>query len=199
MNQSTKEPWHTIFTILYAFSALTGFTTNLLLLLSLYCYNASHRGGRNSIISIHSTIDTHRRPLTPSEKTGDLLIAFLATFDLLLSLTMPFTAVDILSKYWPLGHNTELLCRLNRSAPSVVVYCTSMVIILIAINRYRQIVSPTGRQMSPRNIRFIAMIIVIVATTISSPVFMFSKLYTITGEPSTAASHPLARSRLQRH
>ena len=110
------------------------------------------------------------------EKTRDNLIGYLATFDLLLSLTMPFTALDVLSKYWPLGRNTQLLARICRALPSIIIYSSSMIIIVIALNCYRQVLHSSKKQLSPRKLRYIVVLIISVATVVSVPIFYFTKL-----------------------
>jgi neuropeptide Y receptor len=111
-----------------------------------------------------------------SEKTRDNLIGYLATFDLLLSLTMPLTALDVLTKYWPLGPNTEFLARLTRAVPTALVYSSSMIITLIAINCYRQIINSSQRQLTPGIIRYLLIPIITTSLVISTPIYYFTKL-----------------------
>ena len=178
-NQSTDDPWHTIFISLYAFFTFASFTCNALLLLALYWHN--HK--RREMSSIPNTI--RLRHLRSSEKTRDILIAHLATLDLLLSFTMPFTALDVLSKFWPLGPDTEILCRLAKSVPSTVVYSSSMIIVVIAINCYRQILCLSKPQLSPANLAYITPAILVIAIGMSSPIFYYARLYSLVKPAAT--------------
>ena len=90
LNQSTEQPWHEIYIFLYVIFTLASFSANSLLLLALYSHNLKRNRISNSAPS---------RNARSSEKTRDILVAHLAVFDLLLSITMPFTAMDALSKY----------------------------------------------------------------------------------------------------
>ena len=42
----------------------------------------------------------------------NILIGTLATSDLLLCCTMPLTAIDVLTKSWPFGKNSVILCKI---------------------------------------------------------------------------------------
>ena len=71
----------------------------------------------------------------------NILIGTLATSDLLLCCTMPLTAIDVLTKSWPFGKDSVILCKIVKSSSAVAVYLSSMVLILIAVDRYRIIQS----------------------------------------------------------
>ena len=170
LNQSTEQPWHEIYIFLYVIFTLASFSANSLLLLALYSHNLKRNRISNSAPS---------RNARSSEKTRDILVAHLAVFDLLLSITMPFTAMDALSKYWPLGSDTEMICRLIKSIPSAAVYSSSMVIVTIAINCCRMVLFPSNSQLSPSSLKYITPSIVFTAVFMSSPIFYYSKLYFI--------------------
>ena len=174
LNRTLNEPWHTIFATLYSLFALSAFVCNSLLLFALYSHN---KKCQRSGYSEYSPTGAARRPPRTAELTRDLLIAHLATFDLIICLTIPFTALDVLSMFWPLGSNTELMCRLTRSLPTTAVYCSSAIIILIAINCYRQILHPSKRQLSPTTLRYVTPTIIIISVAISTPIFYYTKLY----------------------
>ena len=176
LNHSTHEPWHWIFMVLYAVFTISSVACNVLLLLSLYCHNKNTRLRENNLPCQNNILI---RTPKPCELTRDLLISYLAIVGLLLSLTIPLSAIDGLSKFWPLGSNTELLCRVTKSAPSVVVYSSSMIIILIAINCFRQIIWPYKRQLTPANLKYITIGIIIISILISTPQFYYTKLYPI--------------------
>ena len=130
-------------------------------LISLHIYKKKKLNNIASIYSANTTAVTlprTRRNL--NDKTRDDLIGYLATSDLLLSLSMPLTASDALTMYWPLGPNTESLAKLSRAVPSAIVYSSSMIIALIAINCYRQILHSSKQQLTPRSVRYILLIII---------------------------------------
>jgi hypothetical protein len=77
----------------------------------------------------------------------NLLIFNLAVTDLALAATIPFSASDALSKYWPLGPENNLLCKLSHSLPTTLVFMVSVIIIIIAADRYRCIVVRTQVQL----------------------------------------------------
>ena len=70
-----------------------------------------------------------------------ILIGLLAFSDLLLSFTMPFTAIDVLTKYWPFGSDSNHLCRSVKTSSAVAVYLSSMTLIAIACDRHHCIVN----------------------------------------------------------
>ena len=74
-------------------------------------------------------------------------IATLALADLTLCVfTTPMTLVDILTKYWPFGVESFVLCKVVRAALAVTVFFSSFTIAIIAIDRHRFIVTPGKRQ-----------------------------------------------------
>jgi hypothetical protein len=174
VNHSIGQPWHTVFAILYAIVASMAFFCNLFLLIALYKDNKKHPRINQNIYSHAQT--GHSTTSTLSEKTRNHLIGCLASLDLLLSITMPFTAIDLLTNYWPLGIESEILAKLVRSVPAVIVYCSSMVIILIATHCYRQVVHPSKRQITPSEIPYIAAGILLFSILISIPIYHYTKL-----------------------
>ena len=92
INHSIRDPWYTTFSILYALTALVSFFVNLGLIVTLYCHVKRQR--RRGIVGARQY-----NPRKNAEATRDHLVAYLAMLDLLLSLTMPFTAIDLLTKY----------------------------------------------------------------------------------------------------
>ena len=173
-NHSIRQPWHTVFTILYSLVSLFSFFSNLLLLISL-CRHRRNLPKNQECAYSHIRITQGRTP-KDSERTRDHLIAYLAILDLLLSLTMPFTALDLLTKYWPFGPNTEILARLTRAAPAAIIQSSSMIIILIAIHCYRQILHPSKKQLTPSKIQYLASIIMITSVLYSIPIYYFTHL-----------------------
>ena len=70
----------------------------------------------------------------------NLLIFDLAAADLALAFTIPFSGNIILSKYWPWSPNAGEICRIIHSLPATLVFMVSIIIIVIACDRYRCIV-----------------------------------------------------------
>ena len=180
-NHNLLQPYHTIFSSLYCMTAFFACMCNLLLLISLRIHNKNKPIVGRSLRSITRWVSQRNsrrnsRRSNLSEKTRDSLIGYLATFDLLLGLTMPLTALDVLTKYWPLGPNTEIIARLTRAVPTALVYSSSMVITLIAINCYRQILNSSQRQLTPGIVRYLLIPIISISLVISTPIFYFTKL-----------------------
>ena len=69
-----------------------------------------------------------------------MLIFDLAAADLALAFTIPFSARIILSKYWPWGSEARAFCQIIHSSPVTMVFMVSIIIIVIACDRYRCIV-----------------------------------------------------------
>ena len=117
-NRSLHEPWYFVFMALYSMITITSFLSNALLLIALHRFSKNRSRRQNRLSNQNLLI----RPLKPVEITRDRLIFHLAVLDILLSFTMPLTALDALSKFWPFGKNTKLLCQATKSSPSIVVY-----------------------------------------------------------------------------
>ena len=128
-NRSLHDPWHSIFMGLYIILTITSLVSNLLLLIALYRFNNNRLRHQNRLSSQNLLI----RPLKPGEITRDRLVSHLAILDIFLSLTIPMTAFDGLSKFWPLGKNTQILCQVTKSSPSIVVYWPTMMISNISL------------------------------------------------------------------
>ena len=77
----------------------------------------------------------------------NIFIATLGVADSALCLvTMPMTLLGILTKYWPFGPQTWLLCKVMRTSPAVTVFFSAYTMAIIAIDRHRFIVHSTKRQ-----------------------------------------------------
>ena len=63
---------------------------------------------------------------------------------------MIFSSWSVLSKYWPYGPNSAAFCRIVNSAPVFSVYLSSFTIVVIAVDRYRSIVSSTAAQLTTK-------------------------------------------------
>ena len=177
VNRSVPQHYHITFIVLYSVISVFAFLCNSLLLVSLYHHKKKSRGRRRGCHrnSRNWSQRLHKRR-SSADNTRDVLIGCLATFDLLLSITMPLTALDVLSKHWPLGPNTEPIAKLTRAIPAAVVYSSSMTIILIAVNCYRQILHSSEKQLSPKNVRFLMATIVLISAISSTPIYHYTKL-----------------------
>jgi hypothetical protein len=89
---------------------------------------------------------------------------------------MPWTAVDALTKFWPFGLETEIICKFTKSASAAVVFSSSLMIIVIAIDSYRQIVYASGRQLTPPAIFKITPVIIFLALSFAFPIFYHTRL-----------------------
>ena len=102
-NHSLQEPWHHVYIILYILLTATSFISNAMLLIAIQRFGKKRIQKQNRLSSRNFLI----RPLKPVEITRDRLIFHLAIHGILLSFTMPLTAFDGLSKFWPL-HKIKL-------------------------------------------------------------------------------------------
>ena len=159
LNHSTHEPWHSLFIILYTILICTAFVFNSLVLCAVYRKSLRHDHGFGNY-----------------SKTRNILIGQLCTLDVLLAFTMPWTAVDALTKFWAFGFETEMLCKFTKSASAAVVYSSSMMIIVIAIDSYRRIVHSSELQLSPSNIFKMTPVILVIALLMAFPMFYNTQL-----------------------
>ena len=70
-----------------------------------------------------------------------------------LSLTVIFSTISVLSKYWPFGLDSATLCRSVKAAPCFSVYLSSFTIMAIALDRHRSIVNSTKAQLTTKMVR----------------------------------------------
>ena len=184
INHSIDDPWFHIFILIYVMLMISSLLAN-----TSVCVALKRIGQRRNEKQKQSFGDNLLvRPLTKSEVTRDHLILILAIFDILVSLTIPLTITDGLSKFWPLGKNSELLCKITKSSPSVVVYSSSAIITIIAINCYRQILSPHKGQILPKHLKFTLSSIFLASVLFTAPQFYHTRLFSLyQDKPSTPA------------
>ena len=115
LNRTLSQPWYSVCILAYAILVVFAVSGNCLVLVALARSRELRKSARN------------------------ILIGLLATSDLLLSCTMPLTAIDVLTRYWPLA-NSENLCRMVKTSSAVAVYLSSMTLTAIAVDRYHCIV-----------------------------------------------------------
>ena len=176
LNHSTHDPWHWIFVTFYTVFTASAFVSNAILLIAVNNFHSTKRWIGVPLLSHDGLVPINPRP---SELRRDILISHLAILDLFLSLTIPISALDGLSKFWPFGANTEFLCKLTKAIPTTVVYSTSMIIMLIACNCYWQIVKPHKQQITPSNLKYYTFSFILVALLMSSPQYYFTKLFPV--------------------
>ena len=118
-NRNIHQPWYGICIFFYTILVLIAILGNSLVLIALGRSKELKKSARN------------------------ILIGLLASSDLLLSCTMPLTAMDALTKYWPFGNDTLNMCRTVKCSSAVAVYLSSMTLIAIAVDRHHCIVNST--------------------------------------------------------
>ena len=101
----------------------------------------------------------------------------LSVSDLLLCLvTMPLTFMELVCFSWPLGNN-PVLCKLAGSLEGVSIYCSTLTIASIALDRYHVIVFSTRREgRSPLIAPFLISAIWIGSLLLASPLLIFRSL-----------------------
>ena len=84
----------------------------------------------------------------------NIFIATLAVADSTLCvLTMPMTLLGVLTKYWPFGTETEVLCTIVRTWPAINAFFSSYTMAVIAFDRHRFIVHSMKRQVRLKRFR----------------------------------------------
>ncbi|XP_055927550.1 neuropeptide F receptor-like isoform X1 [Argiope bruennichi] len=108
----------------------------------------------------------------PAMRTArNIFIINLAISDLILCLfTMPFSLVEIMMKFWPLG---VLPCKLVAGLQATSIFVSTISITAIALDRYKVIVYPTQETCRPLRVFFTIFCIWLVALLLASPLFVF--------------------------
>lgn len=107
----------------------------------------------------------------------NVFILNLAVSDLLLCLiTMPLTLMEIVSRYWPLGDDTEFLCKLFGGLQAISVFVSSMSITAIALDRYQVIIYPTRKSLQLVEVCIILACVWTLATLLATPMFVVRQL-----------------------
>ena len=110
INHSIDDPWFQVFIVIYVILMISSLLSNTSVCVALK--RIGLRRNKKQKQSLRENLLV--RPLKKSEATRDQLISILAIFDILVSLTIPLTITDGLSKFWPLGKNSEFLCKLTK-------------------------------------------------------------------------------------
>ena len=171
MNHSIDDPWFQVFIVIYVILIISSLLSN------------------TSVYVAHKRIGKRRNKIQKQslKATRELLISILAIFDILVSLTIPLTIMDGLSMFWPIGKNSEFMCKITKSSPSVVVYSSSAIITIIAVNCYRQVLSPHRCQILPKHLKYILCCIFLASILFAAPQFYHVKLFSLYQEkPNTS-------------
>ena len=62
-------------------------------------------------------------------------------------------------QYWPWDTSANALCKVVKTAPAMPVFSSTLILMVIAVDRYRTIVYSGRRQLMPRHVMFIAPIV----------------------------------------
>ena len=62
-------------------------------------------------------------------------------------------------QYWPWDPSANVLCKVVKTAPAMPVFSSTLILMVIAVDRYRTIVYSGRRQLMPRHVMFIAPIV----------------------------------------
>lgn len=108
----------------------------------------------------------------PAMRTArNVYIINLAISDLILCLfTMPFTFVEIVLRFWPLGTMT---CKLVAGLEATSIFVSTISITAIAIDRYHVIVHPTREQFRPKVAFLTILSIWLFALLLAAPLFTY--------------------------
>lgn len=108
----------------------------------------------------------------PAMRTArNVFIINLAISDLILCLfTMPFSLVEIMMKFWPLGTFT---CKLVAGLQATSIFVSTISITAIALDRYHVIVYPTQDSCHPLRVIITLSFIWLIGLLLSTPLFFF--------------------------
>ncbi|XP_022689861.1 neuropeptide F receptor-like [Varroa jacobsoni] len=113
----------------------------------------------------------------PAMRTArNIYIINLAISDLILCLfTMPFSLVEIVLKFWPLGLVT---CKLVAGLEATSIFVSTISIMAIAIDRYKVILYPTRETFNPLSGFFMVATIWMIALLLATPLFIYKTVFT---------------------
>lgn len=113
----------------------------------------------------------------PAMRTArNIYIINLAISDLILCLfTMPFSLVEILLKFWPLGLVT---CKLVAGLEAASIFVSTISIMAIAIDRYKVILYPTREPFNPLTGFLMVAVIWLIALALATPLFIYRTVFT---------------------
>ena len=162
-NNYASEAWHIMLIIGYACLFLIVMLCNLISMLAgyrRYQKSKSEQGQRNR-----------------TESTRCILVMYLSFLDILLCVTIPLIAIDLLTiDVLYTNPNTDWMCRYTKFVPAMVIYATSLLIILIAVDSFRNICQPLKSQLKPKSSGYIFFAIILIAFLFASPLFYSTHL-----------------------
>ena len=111
----------------------------------------------------------------------------LAVFDLIsCTVAMPGEIIDMLHNY---TFGTSPACKLMRTINSFSAFASGMILFVVAIDRYKKICCPLGRQVSTRNANIIIFVCFFISLLLSLPaVFLYGKKTVLIGDGSVSGS-----------
>ena len=160
---NSSDPRHITFIVGYATLFLIVLSCNLIAMLAGYrrykkCKN--DQGQRNR-----------------TELTRCILVIYLSFLGIVLGFTIPLIAVDLLTiDVLYANPNIDWMCRYTKFIPAMVIYATSMLVILIAVDSYRNICQPLKTQLTPSTSGYIFVIIILTAIIFASPLFISAQM-----------------------
>eukprot|EP00095_Tigriopus_kingsejongensis_P000824 maker-scaffold63_size435493-snap-gene-1.12 protein:Tk00824 transcript:maker-scaffold63_size435493-snap-gene-1.12-mRNA-1 annotation:"hypothetical protein TRIADDRAFT_4556" len=105
-------------------------------------------------------------------------IVALAISDLSLCIfTSPLTLWYTLEGHWPLGGNTEYVCKFVKAGQDFPIFMSSFCIGAIACDRFRYIVQPLKSQMTANQGFLFSFLLVIVSSCFVSPIFFKTRMW----------------------
>ena len=160
---NSSNPWHVAFIVGYAILFLIVLSCNLIAML------AGYRRYKKC------KCDQGQRNRT--ELTRCILVIYLSFLGILLCLTIPLIAVDLLTiDVLYANPNIDWMCRYTKFIPAMVIYATSMLVILIAVDSYRNICQPLKTQLTPSSSGYIFFVIILTAIVFASPLFISAQM-----------------------
>ncbi|OQR68246.1 neuropeptide F receptor-like [Tropilaelaps mercedesae] len=113
----------------------------------------------------------------PAMRTArNIYIINLAISDLILCLfTMPFSLVEIILRFWPLGLIT---CKLVAGLEATSIFVSTISIMAIAIDRCKAVLYPTRETFNPLTGVIMVAIIWLIALLLAMPLFIYKTVFT---------------------
>ena len=173
-SHNLTEPWNVALLTVYTAIFLIVMACNLIVIVA-----AWRRYNKCKI-----ELGTRKR----TESSRCILIIYLALLDILLGLTIPMIAIDLLTIDWPFSNpSIDWMCRYTKFLPAMLIYAMSMLVILIAVDSYRNICQPLEPQLTPTSSGYILIAILVLSIFFSLPLFYASQMIFVPvgGLPST--------------
>ncbi len=108
-------------------------------------------GGVLNLVNLTIILSTTKLRLDPR---NSFIVALALSDFFLCAFTAPLTLWSLLERHWPLGSNTEYLCKLVKAGQNFPIIMSCFCIGAIACDRFRFIMYPQRSQMSSRQVCF---------------------------------------------